>query len=319
MKINLQVLEQRDVPASTMGYPVNTSFVPLQDLYAYAANPGGGPRIQVQLHNNVIFDQFVFESSFRGGVDVSLVDLDHDGYMDMIATAGPGGGPRVKVFKNDGHNHFNLIDDKFVGDPSSRSGVYVDSNGFTGTGYVYKYAPSYPQQLLYATRSVDGADVSPINYQLQFVPPNIANYLISKGVQIIVYPGPGITYLPEFAYFRGKQTSDDGDYNRTWDHVPSATVSNRIYITPSSVYGLFHELGHVVEGSLPQADVDRWKEIWSTSSWDSAYTKLNEFEAFAESFRIWLSNLAYTPWQLGKTAVANPRATEYFNNLLGAW
>jgi hypothetical protein len=46
-----------------------------------------------------IRDFFAFEESFRGGVDVAVADLDNDGLAELILSAGPGGGPRVRVFE----------------------------------------------------------------------------------------------------------------------------------------------------------------------------------------------------------------------------
>lgn len=313
MGLNLLPLENRETPNATFDFPVNISFVASQDMQAYAARPGGGPRVEVQQFGKVIFNQFVFEDDFRGGVDASLVDLNRDGFMDLVVAAGPGGGPRVKVFVNNGGN-FVQVQDKFVADPSFRGGIHVDSNGYTSPGYTFKNEPSYPQQILFAT-SLDGTDVSSINYQLQFVPPSVAHYLVNNGIQINVFTGDGITALPLFARFRGVQTDAGGDGTRTWDTVPAATVDQRIYMNTSDPVSVLHEIGHVVESTLSVDQINQWKAIWSTTVWADAYQKQNEFEAFADSFAGWMINQGKFQWMTGRQPTPNQRISSYFDGL----
>ncbi|MBX4191740.1 MAG: VCBS repeat domain-containing M23 family metallopeptidase [Candidatus Doudnabacteria bacterium] len=84
-----------------------------------AAGPGGGPHIQV-------FDKgsqtakssfFAYTAGFKGGVDLTLADLDGDGVDEIITAPGKGGGPNVKVFQPDGSPVLNFMayDPKFLG------------------------------------------------------------------------------------------------------------------------------------------------------------------------------------------------------------
>ena len=105
-----------------------------------AAGFGGGPRVAafdgavarrpgdpVKL----FADFFAFEQALRNGVFVAAGDLDGDGFADLIAGGGPGGGPRVTSF--DGAdllaNAQTRSADFFAGDPDNRGGIRVAVEG----------------------------------------------------------------------------------------------------------------------------------------------------------------------------------------------
>jgi hypothetical protein len=78
-------LENRDTPSG--GFVASGAGVgsrPLVQLY----RPDGSTRSQF----------FAFDPAFTGGVNVALADVNADGVDDVVAAAGPGGGPHVKVF-----------------------------------------------------------------------------------------------------------------------------------------------------------------------------------------------------------------------------
>lgn len=70
---------------------------------------------------------FAFEPSFRGGVRVGAADVDGDGIDDIITGAGPGGGPRVKVFDGTNLGAAGELDSFFAFDPAFNGGVFVSS------------------------------------------------------------------------------------------------------------------------------------------------------------------------------------------------
>ena len=83
--LTLTRLESRDTPSG--GVVVSGAGVgsrPLVQLY----RPDGSIRSQF----------FAFDPGFTGGVNVALADVNADGVDDVVAAAGPGGGPHVKVF-----------------------------------------------------------------------------------------------------------------------------------------------------------------------------------------------------------------------------
>jgi hypothetical protein len=67
-------------------------------------------------------DFFAFENTLRNGAFVAAADLDGDGFADQIIGAGPGGGPRVRVFSA---RVGTALADFFAGDTAGRGGVTV--------------------------------------------------------------------------------------------------------------------------------------------------------------------------------------------------
>jgi len=88
------------------------------------AGAGGGPHVKAfnGVSGAVIRDFFPFDLAFSGGVRVASADLNGDGRAEIVAGAGPGGSPEVKVF----HGVTNIEVSSFLAYPSVvTSGVYV--------------------------------------------------------------------------------------------------------------------------------------------------------------------------------------------------
>jgi FtsP/CotA-like multicopper oxidase with cupredoxin domain len=99
------------------------------------AGAGGGPRVIVfngaTNFTTVLQDFFAFDPSFRGGVDVAGADFNVDGFADIVASAGPGGGPEVRVFDA---NTLNVLTQFYAYDPSFSGGVTVATGETDGSG-----------------------------------------------------------------------------------------------------------------------------------------------------------------------------------------
>jgi hypothetical protein len=121
---------------------INHDGVP--DL-AVAAGFGGGPRVAafdgrafaagqlVKLFN----DFFVFADVLRNGVYLAVGDIDGDGFGDLIAGAGPGGGPRILAFSGQDlltgrADQSRVLANFFGGDTENRAGVRIAVKNLDG-------------------------------------------------------------------------------------------------------------------------------------------------------------------------------------------
>lgn len=94
------------------------------DPVVVGAGAGGGPQVNIYhgLDASPFVGFFAFNSSFRGGVRVGIVDADGDGLDDILTGAGPGGGPQVNIRSS----AIREIEVSFFAfDPDFHGGVFV--------------------------------------------------------------------------------------------------------------------------------------------------------------------------------------------------
>ncbi len=97
------------------------------------AGPGGGPNVTVYsgIDGARLLSFFAYDSSFAAGIYVGSGDVDGDGKSDVVAGAGPGGGPNVAVFSGiDGR----MILSYFPYAAAFTGGVRVAAVDRTGSG-----------------------------------------------------------------------------------------------------------------------------------------------------------------------------------------
>ena len=109
---------------------------PETPIYVTGAGQGGGPAVNVYsgIDNSVLASFFAFESSFTGGVQTAVADVNNDGISDLIVGAGPGGGPRVIVY-NGATNFTTQLFDFFAFSTSFTGGVDVAGGDFNADGF----------------------------------------------------------------------------------------------------------------------------------------------------------------------------------------
>ncbi len=113
------------------------AVVAFQRILVTGAGAGGGPHVQVfdAVTRTLKFSFFAFDPGFTGGVRVVGCDVNGDGIPDVVAGAGPGGGPHVRVFNGlTGAQLPGLIGSFFAFDPSFAGGVFVGCVDLNGDG-----------------------------------------------------------------------------------------------------------------------------------------------------------------------------------------
>jgi len=192
------------------------------------AGAGGAPRVRtldlttMQPVAGPLGDFYAFDPSFRGGVNVATGDVTGDGGPNLVAGAGVGGGPEVKVF--DGVTGAPARD--FMAfDPSTRGGVrvataFVDNDAsadvVTATGpgpdpRVRTYSGATGQLVAKPVGDFDpGIDTSPaggVNIAAGNDPPPPGQ---------VVYTGQSVDYHGAHVNLTVTLTSN-GNFN--WDYV----------------------------------------------------------------------------------------------------
>jgi len=98
-----------------------------------AAGPGGGPAVAIldSETGEVMESFFAFDPAFTGGVFIAVRDFNGDGLLDIIAGAGAGGGPEVRIFNGNG---LTVIRSFFAYAEDFTGGVSVANIDFNGDG-----------------------------------------------------------------------------------------------------------------------------------------------------------------------------------------
>jgi hypothetical protein len=120
-------------PAQADAETLIAGVTSVPNRFALGADPGGPPVVRVldTATGREVFRVMAFDGLFRGGVRTALGDVNRDGVLDVIAGAGPGGGPHVQVF--DGTSG-QLLASFYAFAPDFTGGVFVAAGDVNGDG-----------------------------------------------------------------------------------------------------------------------------------------------------------------------------------------
>ena len=94
---------------------------------------GGGPHVKVINGSDFSedFSYFAYNPTFRGGVRVSVGQVDADPALEIITAAGPGGAPHVQVYDSQSKSYEQSY---FAYDRSFMNGIYIATGDTDGDG-----------------------------------------------------------------------------------------------------------------------------------------------------------------------------------------
>ena len=101
-------------------------------LFATGADAGGGPEVKVNFTNGTSVSFFAYDMAYRGGVRVTMGDLNGDGNNEIITGTGPGGGPNIRVFNVTSSGSVTMVANFFAFEPQFMGGVYVAAGNLNG-------------------------------------------------------------------------------------------------------------------------------------------------------------------------------------------
>jgi len=115
----------------------NPAIIDGSVVYAASVAQGGAPIINLYnaQTNQLVRSIMAFDPNFNGGVRVAVGDLNGDGFPEIIAGAGPGGGPNVRVFDSlTGQPLPGALGSFMAYSPEFTGGVFVATGDVDGDG-----------------------------------------------------------------------------------------------------------------------------------------------------------------------------------------
>jgi hypothetical protein len=198
-----------NVHAHSLAVPAALALLAASPCFAQRILTGtdtGNPSLVV-LRDGInlgVIQSFQAFPGFMGGVRVALGDVNGDGVADIVAGAGPGGTPRVRVF--DGVTGAGLAD--FLAfSPSFTGGVFVAAGDVTGDGLadlvVGADAGGAPQVSLFRA-----PDWAPVGSFLAFAPGFTGGVRVAAGdvnadARADIIAGAGAGGAPQVSVFSG--------------------------------------------------------------------------------------------------------------------
>jgi len=98
-----------------------------------SADRGGGPQVTITSgrDGSMLASFFATTPTFTGGIRVAAGDINGDGFADVIAVAGPGGGPQVTIF--DGRS-LSVLTAFYALTPTFTGGLFIAAGDVNNDG-----------------------------------------------------------------------------------------------------------------------------------------------------------------------------------------
>ncbi|GAH01539.1 unnamed protein product, partial [marine sediment metagenome] len=128
---NLEIEETPPAPPPVGGPPQGEQVTTPSQIVT-APGPGGGPHVRSfdRYGTPTMVNFFAFASNFHGGVSVAYSDINGDGQKEIVTGAGPGGGPHIRAFRENGEEVINF----FPFHPNFRGGINIATGDVNGDG-----------------------------------------------------------------------------------------------------------------------------------------------------------------------------------------
>jgi uncharacterized protein YkwD len=161
-----------------------------------AADKGGGPQVTITdgRSGSLLSSFYATAPTFTGGIRVASGDINGDGFADVIAGAGPGGGPQVTIF--DGRT-LSLLTAFFALPSTFTGGMFIAAGDITGDGradIIVGAAPGGGPQV----STFNGPNQAPIGSFFAYTPTFTGGVRVAAGfttssarANILTAAGPG--------------------------------------------------------------------------------------------------------------------------------
>lgn len=131
-RVNVErALEYAAAYAGSVSSGSSNSFHTGSSSFVVAQGRGSEPIVRrVNGQGDLLAEFYAYDPRFLGGVRLAMGDVDGDGEDEIIAGAGPGGGPQVRIFGMDGKVEGQF----FAFDEGERFGIFMSAGDVNGDG-----------------------------------------------------------------------------------------------------------------------------------------------------------------------------------------